>query len=225
MTTHWPHPSTYPVSFDNFTTALIDNVDEVIANHPNSLASAIMALQQKLNLDNLPIIGTGGLQFDLTGHAASPAPAGVPCLWIDTSAGPSVGFPIKFTDQLGATYDLRVSGGVAFIGTGFTCSLGTVVGDLVYISAVDTVTTADAVAGNAARGMVINVYGGGTTCDIAYGSEITNGAWTLTPGATYFLSTAGGFALTPPVSWTVQQEIGFARNANTMVFRPTITTR
>jgi len=225
MTTIWPYPSTYPTSFDNFSTAMIDNVDEVIANHPNSLSSAITSLEQKLNLDNLPIIGTGGLQFDPTGHASSPGPPGAPTLWIDTSAGPAIGYPIKFTDQLGVTYDLRVSGGVAFIGTGFTCSLGTAVGDLVYISAADTVSTADAVVGSAARGMVISVYGGGTTCDIAYGSEITNGAWSLTPGATYFLAASGSFATTPPVGWTVQQEIGFARNATTMVFRPTITTR
>ena len=225
MTTIWPHPSTFPVSYDNFSTALIDNVDEVIANHPNSLASGISALEQKLNLDNLPIIDTGGLNFDPTGHAATPAPPGIPSLWIDTSGGPFVGFPIKFTDQLGVTYDLRVSGGVAFIGTGFTCALGTAVGDMAYISAVDTVATADAVVGNQAHGMVISVYGGGTTCDIAYGSEITNGAWVLVPGATYYLGAAGGFGTAPPGGWTVQQEIGFARNVTTMVFRPTITTR
>lgn len=225
MTTIWPYPSTYPVSFDNFSTAMIDNVDEVIANHPNSLSSAITALEQKLNLDNLPIIGSGGLNFDPVGHAAPPAPPGIPSLWMDTSAGPAIGFPIKFTDQLGVTYDLRVSGGVGFIGIGFTCAFGTAVGDLVYISAADTVTLADAVVGNSARGMVINIYGGGTICDIAYGSEITNGSWTLSPGATYFLDTAGGFALVPPGGWLVQQEIGFARNVNTMVFRPTITSR
>lgn len=224
MTTLWPHPSTFPVAFDNFSTALIDNVDEVIANHPNSLASAVTALQQKLNLDNLPIVGSGGVQFDLVGHAASPAPPGSPCLWIDASAGPAVGYPIKFTDQLGTTYDLRVSGGVGFIGTGFGCPLGTAVGDLVYISAANTVLLADVLAGNQARGMVISVYGGGTTCDIAYGSEIVNGGWALVPGATYYLGIGGAFSLASPAG-ALQQEIGFARNAITMVFRPTITTR
>ena len=224
MTTLWPHPSQFPVAFDNFTTALIDNVDEVIANHPNSVASAVMTLQQKLNLDNLPVLGSGGVQFDLVGHAVAPSPPGMPCLWMDTSGGPAVGYPIKFTDQLGTTYDLRVSGGVGFIGTGFTCPLGTVLGNLVNINAADTVILADVAAGTQARGMVISVYGGGTTCDIAYGSEIVNGAWALIPGSTYYLGAAGAFSLTSPPG-VVQQEIGFARNAITMVFRPTITTR
>lgn len=222
--TIWPHPSTFPVAFDNFAPALIDNVDEVIANHPNSLASAIMAVQQKLNLDNLPIIESGGIQFDVTGHAASPSPPGDPCLWMDTSLGPLVGYPIKYTDQLGNVYDLRISGGVGFMGFAFTCPFGTGLGDLVCINAPDTVIPADAVAGNQARGMVVSVYGGGVVCDIAYGSEVTNGAWALVPGSTYYLDVAGGFALTSPVG-ALQQEIGFARNPITMVFRPTIVTR
>ena len=224
MATIWPHPSTFPVAFDNFAPALIDNVDDVIANHPNSLASAITTVQQKLNLDNLPIVDTGGLEFDLTGHAASPAAPGTPCLWMDTALGPGVGFPIKYTDQLGVTYDLRISGGVGFMGFAFTCPFGMGVGDLASINAPDTVIPADAGVGNLAHGMIVSVYGGGVVCDIAYGSEIVNGLWALVPGSTYYLDVAGGFALASPVG-ALQQEIGFARNPITMVFRPTIVTR
>jgi len=220
----WPHPSTFPVAFDNFAPALIDNVDEVIANHPNSLASAIMTVQQKLNLDNQLIANTGGLEFDSVGYAVPPAPAGVPRLWIDTALGAGVGFPIKYTDQLNVTYDLRISGGVGFMGFAFACPFGMGVGDMVCINAPDTVVPADAVAGNLAHGMIISVYGGGVVCDIAYGSEITNGLWALVPGATYYLDVGGGFALASPVG-ALQQEIGFARNPTTMVFRPTIVTR
>jgi hypothetical protein len=222
MTTIWPTPSTFPVAKDVFTPVLLDNVDEVIANHPNSLADAIMNVQDKLGLDNELVTDTGGLKFDSTGYAAPPlAPPNV-SLWMDTSGGPGLGYPIKYTDQLGVSYDLRVSGGVGFVGVGYSCLAGTLVGDLMYVSAADTLLKADAVVGDAARGMVINVYGGGTTCDIAYGAEITNGGWALIPDTVYYLDTAGGFATAPPLGWTVQQEIGFARNATTMVFRPTI---
>jgi len=63
-------------------------------------------------------------------------------------------------------------------------------------------------------------------CDIAYGSEIINPLWAppLVPGATYYLAAGGGFALASPPG-ALQQEIGFARNPITMVFRPTIVTR
>jgi len=106
LTTNWPYPSSYPTALDDFTTALIDNVDEVIANHPNSLASAVMALQQKVNLDNEPIQNVGGVQFDPIGRASNPASPGDPCVWVDNSGGP--GFDLKYTDDAGTTITLGI---------------------------------------------------------------------------------------------------------------------
>lgn len=107
-------PITYPVSLDTFSPVQVDNVDQVIANHPNSLAEAVIAIETKLNLDNLPILGVGGLQFDSTGSASNPGAAGEPTLWIDRST------PVKlwYTDEsandydiLRVRFDLTVAGG------------------------------------------------------------------------------------------------------------------
>lgn len=217
MTTNWG-PIVFPTALDTFAPLMIDNVDEVIANHPNSLAGAILALEAKLNIDNDPIIGTGGLQFDSTGNAANPGVAGEPTLWID-NLSPTT---LWFTDDLGTDYDL-LAGASFGVGENFVKGVPLAVGDLVHISAADTVVLADAVLGDLAHGMV--VFDHGATVDIVYtGRELVNPLWALVPGTLYYLDTAGGFATTPPVAWTVQQEIGFARNATTLVFRPTLAT-
>lgn len=219
MTTTWG-PIVYPTALDTFAPLMIDNVDEVIANHPNSLAQAILELEAKLNIDNDPIIGTGGLQYDSTGHVANPGAPGEPCLWIDTS----VPRKLWFTDSAGVDWDL-LSGVGGGIGVGYICGVALAAGDLVHVSVANTVILADAVVGRVAHGMVINVYGMGALCDIVYaGREVTNLAWALVAGTHYYLDAAGAFAVAPPGGWTVQQEIGFARDANTMVFRPTIAT-
>jgi hypothetical protein len=217
MTTNWG-PIVFPTALDTFAPLMIDNVDEVIANHPNSLAGAILALENKLNIDNDPIIGTGGLQFDSTGNPANPGAVGEPTLWID-NLSPTT---LWFTDDLGTDYDLLA--GVGFgIGTSYIKGVPIALGDLVHVSAADTVILADAIVGDLAHGMVIADHG--PTVDIVYtGREIVNPAWVLVPGTMYYLDTAGGFATAPPVGWTVQQEIGFARDTTTMVFRPTLTT-
>lgn len=219
MTTNWG-PIVYPVALDTFAPLLVDNVDEVIANHPNSLAQAILALEAKLNVDNDPIIGSGGIQFDPTGNAANPGAPGCPTVWIDNVSPTG----LWFTDDLGTDYDL-LSGVGGGIGTDYICGVPLAVGDLVHISAADTVVLADAVLGDMAHGMVIALHGGGMMCDIIYtGREVVNGAWVLVPGTVYYLDVAGAFATTPPVGWVVQQEIGFARDVTTLVFRPTIAT-
>lgn len=107
MTTIWG-PIVYPNNFDSFTPSLIDNVDEVIANHPNTLAQAIIEIQKKLNLDNQPVKNVGGIQFDPIGKASNPAGVGEPCIWVDNSGGP--GFVPTYTDDLGSNYDLRGGG-------------------------------------------------------------------------------------------------------------------
>jgi hypothetical protein len=108
MTTLWPFPSTFPVSFDLFTPVLFDNVDEVIANHPNSLASAIAALQVKLGLVNEPVHEVGGVEFYAAGQPANPGAPGNPTLWANNLFSP---YHIFFTDEAGADHDLSAGGG------------------------------------------------------------------------------------------------------------------
>jgi hypothetical protein len=219
MTTNWG-PIVYPTALDTFLPLMIDNVDEVIANHPNSLAQAITALEAKVNIDNEPVIGSGGLQFDVTGHGANPGVAGQPTFWIG-NVSPT---RLYFTDDLGTDYDL-LSGIGYGIGTNVVCGVPLAVGDLVHFSLADTVVLADAVVGDIAHGMVVSVYGGGLLCDVVYtGREIVNPLWALVPGTLYYLDINGTFGTVPPMGWTVQQEIGFARNATTLVFRSTLAT-
>ena len=109
----WPYPTTYPVALDNFSTAQIDGTDIVWANHPNSLASALMAVQAKLNTTNAQIQDTGGIAIDPTGHAANPAAAGVPSFWVDNTTAP--GFAPMYTDEIGNSYDLRGGSGGGFV--------------------------------------------------------------------------------------------------------------
>jgi len=78
------------------------------------------------------------------------------------------------------------------------------------------------------HGIVIGIYGGGTLCDILYNGEIQNAAWTglFTQGTPIYLGTKGvnnGLASSPPGgSGSIQQEIGFFRNTDTLVIRPTL---
>lgn len=215
MTTTYP-ASSYPTALDAFSPDLVDNVDEVVANHQNTGYGAIRNIQTKLGITGGVGSGFGGLSFDSAGVAANPGVAGNPTIWPDNA---SASFALMYTDELGVDYNLLSAAAVGF---GYTCPGGAAVGHLMYISAADTVNYADAVVGNSARGMIVNVYGGGTTCDILYVGEVVNGGWALTPGATYYLTTAGAFATAPPGSPVVVQEVGFARNSTTLVFRPTV---
>jgi hypothetical protein len=108
MTTTWG-PVVFPIALDSFVPQLIDNVDEVIANHPNSLADAIEALEAKVGIDNDVISGLGGVSFYPSGHISNPGAAGVPTIWVDSSSGP--GFDLKYTDDLGVTYNISSGGG------------------------------------------------------------------------------------------------------------------
>lgn len=107
MTIIWG-PSGYPTTLDTFFTTftLTDNVDEVIANHPNTLGVAIVALQNKLGIDGNPVTGLGGASF--TAKTSNPGSVGVPTIWVDSSGGPN--YDIKFTDELGTTTSLLGGG-------------------------------------------------------------------------------------------------------------------
>jgi len=210
------NPTTYPTVIDAWA-AQTDLVNDVMASHPNSLASAVYAIETKLGIDNDIVSDVGGLQFDPTGKAANPGAAGEPTLWVDNSGG--AGFPLQYTDDLGNTYNLSLG---AFIGFNYAHGGLVGVGDLCYITAADTLGVAAATPGNACRGMVINTTGAVAT--VLYGGEVSNGAWALTAGASYYLGDGGAFVAAGalPGTRTIVQEIGFARNATTLVFRPTI---
>lgn len=118
-------------------------------------------------------------------------------------------------------------GGTGFVGIGYTyIGPGPVLGELVTIIGNSQVTSADSTLGNAAHGMIYNITSP-TTCDILYGGEVSGVGWPpLVPGTAYYLGIAGTFVPgAPPPGYVVNQEIGFARSATTMVFRPTIITR
>ena len=220
----WPYPSGYPTALDNFSVSQIDGVDVVWANHPNALASAVAALQAKLNITNALIQGPGGLEFDPTGHAANPGVGSNPTIWLDNSSGP--GFAIMYTDDLGTDYDLRNAASAGFIGYGYTCPLGVVLGDLAHITSVaNTIVLANATTTLKANGMIIDVYGGGTSCDIAYRAEVS-GLAGLVPETEYFLGDAGAYVIEAaiPGTTTVKQYVGTARSTTTMVFNPTLAT-
>jgi|LSQX01.2.fsa_nt_gb hypothetical protein len=89
MTTEWKD-SVYPVSLDDFDPKLNDGVDHILANHPNSLATSIETIQQKLGIDGDPVTGVGGVEFK--GVSNNPGAAGKSCLWTDNAGN------LNFTD-------------------------------------------------------------------------------------------------------------------------------
>lgn len=208
----------YPVNLDAWANQ-VDLFNDVMASHPNSLASAVYAIENKLGIDNDIVSNVGGLQFHTAGKAANPGGVGEPTVWADNSGG--LGFPLQYTDDLGNTYNL--SNG-AFLGFNYAHGGAVVVGKLCEITGADTISLASATLGDICRGLVVNTTGAVAT--ILYGGEVQNGTWALTPGATYYLGDVGAFVLAGalPAGCTLVQEIGFARNATTLVFRPTIAT-
>jgi len=213
--------TTYPTVIDAWANQT-DLVNDVMASHPNSLASAVYAIEAKLGVDNDIVSNVGGLQFDPAGKAANPGGVGEPTAWVDNSGGVGTPFPLNYTDNLGNTYNLSLG---AFLGFNYAFGGGVVVGKLCEITGANTLGLAGATPGTTCRGMVIDITGAIAT--ILYGGEVQNGAWALTSGATYYLGDTGTFidaaTLAALGTRTIVQEIGFARNATTLVFRPTIT--
>ena len=208
--------TTFPAVLDLWANQ-VDLVNDVMASHPNSLATAVYAIEAKLGIDNDIVSNVGGIQFYPAGVAANPGGVGEPTVWTDNSGGP--GFPLQYTDDLGNTYNLSQG---SFLGFNYAHGGLVGVGDLCYITGANTLGIADTVVGDACRGLVINTTGAVAT--VLYGGEVQNGAWALTAGATYYLDAAGAFCLAAglPGGRTIVQEVGFARNATTLVFRPTI---
>jgi hypothetical protein len=65
-------------------------------------------------------------------------------------------------------------------------------------------------------GMALQTALEGVQCKVQTSGEITNPAWSLTPGAIYFVALGGTISATPPVVGFVQK-IGLAKNATTLV--------
>jgi hypothetical protein len=222
--------SNYPVALDAFSaTPQIDLIDVVWANNVNIPATSIEALEAKLGITAGVATGFGGFSFDSAGKAAFPGVLGNPTLWVDNSGGP--GYILVFTDELGTDWNLM---SLSNIGVGYTVADPLIaVGDIVSIDpagADDNAVRADARVGSPypAFGVVISIYGAGTLCDIAYYGEIQNAAWTgLFPiGTAIYLGAPGvtsGLSTVPPGGiGSLQQEVGFFRNTDTLVFRPTL---
>ncbi len=222
----------YPVALDAYTIiSQVDGIDTVWANHPNSLAASIEAIEAKLDITGGVATGFGGFSFDSAGVAAFPGVLGDPTLWVDNTGGP--GFILTYTDELGTDWPIN---SLSNIGVGYTVADPLIaVGDLVAVDpagAADDVVRADGGAGAPypAHGIVISIYGAGTLCDIAYWGEIQNAAWTgLFPqGTPIYLGAPGvtsGLAVVPPGGiGSLQQEVGFFRNTDTLVFKPGLVT-
>ncbi len=224
----WTH--VYPVALDTYTaTPQIDSIDVCFAQHQNEPAASIEAIEAKLGVTAGVATGFGGFSFDAAGKAAFPGVLGQPTIWANNSGGP--GFILTYTDELGVDYPLSTQ---LNIGVGYNVAdPAIVVGDLISVDpagAANDLVRASALlaAPYAAHGMVISIYGGGTLCDIIYYGEIQNAAWTgLFPqGTELYLHTPGttnGIGLAPPGGiGSLQQGIGFFRNTDTLIFRPTV---
>jgi len=125
MTTIWG-PVTYPTSVDGFAPALLDNVDEVIDNHPNTLAQAIIALENKLGVDGGIVSSVGGVEFQAL--VSSPGDVSV---WVDNSGGPG-NYNLYYTDDGGVDYLIGGPGvvppggsSILMFGTGISLTDGT----------------------------------------------------------------------------------------------------
>ena len=222
--------STYPAVLDTFTaTPQVDGVDTVWGNNVNQPATSIEAIEAKLGITGGNTTGVGGYSFQAAGKAAFPGAGGDPTLLVDNSGGP--GFILTYTDELGTDWPINSLGNV---GVGYTVADPAIAaGDLVGVDpagAADDVVRADANAGTVYQmhGVVIGIYGAGTLCDILYCGEIQNAAWAgvFTQGMPVYLGTKGvnsGLAAAPPGGiGSIQQEIGFFRNTDTLVVRPTL---
>ncbi len=101
--------STYPAGLDNFTgIPQVDNVDICFANHPNTLAASIEAIQAKLGITAGVATGFGGISLDVAGKASNPGAGTNPTIWVDNSVGPAL--VLTYTDNLGVNWTIGGSG-------------------------------------------------------------------------------------------------------------------
>lgn len=117
--------------------------------------------------------------------------------------------------------DVTVTGGGGGGSTGvFSCPGAVAVNDIVYISAGDTVSKANATSLATAPALgVVLAKPSGVTAQVMFGASEVTSFLGLTPGATYYLSTVpGGVTTVPPAApGNVVQRVGQARNATTLI--------
>jgi hypothetical protein len=112
---------------------------------------------------------------------------------------------------------------ISVLSSTFNCLAGVIVGEAVYINAVDNVAEADAdiaAAAHPAIGFVASKPTG-ITCTVQLLGEL-GGFVGLTTGSVYFLSTtAGSITIFAPVgAGTLVQRLGVARNTTTLIINP-----
>lgn len=107
------------------------------------------------------------------------------------------------------------------VGGEYTCAAEIAVGDVVYISAANTVALADANDSAKRPAIGIVVYkkaSDATTCKVAFIGEVS-GLTGLTPGALYYLSnTAGDLTATAPSPTALP--VGIAKSTTVLVLLP-----
>lgn len=104
---------TYPTAIDTYynpaarnlgagTGYMLDLTDDCVANHVNTLAESILAIENKLGETAGDATGFASIAF--TGIAASAANT---TLWIDNSVSPNL---LRYTDNVGTDFDLLAHG-------------------------------------------------------------------------------------------------------------------
>ncbi len=104
---------TYPTAIDTYynpavrnlgagTGYILDLTDDCIANHINTLAESILAIETKLDLTGGDATGFGSIAF--TGIAASPANN---TIWVDNNVSPNL---LRYTNNSAVDFDLLAHG-------------------------------------------------------------------------------------------------------------------
>lgn len=142
---------------------------------------------------------------------------------VDTSAGAGDSGKIPSLDSAGKLDSTFMPTGFGTDTLTLTAAETLAAGNVVYVSAANTVSKADAnSATKAAVGFVLSSISSSATGTVYFGSGFITGLSGLTAGALYYLSgTAGGITTTAPTgTGKIQQQVGFAVNTTTLYFEP-----
>ena len=95
-------------------------------------------------------------------------------------------------------------------------------GDLVYVNSSGEVVRADADNSRPAHGIALTAIANASNGDVAFGSYVAAGFSSLSPGASYYLSTTPGSISTsiPNTSGALVQRVGVALSSSEFYFEP-----